>query len=99
MAKKLTIKTKLSPKPAEGPPEKLNLIKGVKTYPRSYRWRKYDLDLIDSLVQKTQGLTNLHVNVTGLLRGALLLASKKKPEKLVEIIAEAERLSVISKAK
>jgi hypothetical protein len=40
MSKKLGIKTKLkktsSPKKAT---EKLDLIKGVKTYPRSYRWR------------------------------------------------------------
>lgn len=99
MAKKLTIKTKLGAGPPDAPKERLNLVKDLKTYPRSYRWRKHDLDLINALVQKTRGISNLRVDATKLIRGALWIASKKKPEKLIEAIAEAERLSLISKKK
>ena len=98
--KKLNIKTKLSSiSSPEQATEKLDLIKKPKTYPRSYRWRKYDLEVIEDLIYKTKDLSAFKVDATKLIRGALYIASKKNPEKLLEDIMEAERKSLISRIK
>ncbi len=100
MAKKLGIKTKLTKLSSpEAATEKLNLIEGVKTYPRSYRWREYDLELIESLVDKVNSISSRRIDVTKILRGAICLADKKSPEKLLEAIMEAEKKSLISRLK
>lgn len=100
MAKKLGIKTKLTktPSPKETT-EKLDLIKGAKTYPRSYRWREYDIELIESLVEKVNSVSSRKIDATKVIRGALSLAEKKSPEKLIDAIMEAERNSLLSRFK
>ena len=98
--KKLSIKTKLQKVPSpENAAEKLNLVKRPKTYPRAYRWRHHDLEIIEDLIEKTNNLTNYKVDATKLIRGSLYIASKTKPEKLLNMIMEAERKSVISRVK
>jgi hypothetical protein len=100
MAKKLQIKTKLSDRDApEKTKEKLNLIKGDKTYPRSYRWRDYDLKLIESLVAKVNEVSNRKIDATKIIRGALFLADKKSAKQLLEAIMDAEKKSLISRIK
>lgn len=96
---KITLKSKLSrvssPKEAT---EDLNLLKKPKGWPRAYRWRPYDVELMEELVAKINAQGQyFKVDVTKLLRGALFLASKKKPEQLLEEIMTAERLSLASK--
>ena len=98
--KKLSIKTKLGQSPPSGDTaEKLNLVKKTKTYPRSYRWREYDLELIEDLILKTRDLSGYKVDATKLIRGALQIASKKSPEKLLEAIKNAELNSLTSRIK
>ena len=63
MGKKITrVKTKLSkvssPKEIT---EKLSLKKGMKSYPRSYRWREYDLTVIEDLIAKEAEINNSSV--------------------------------------
>jgi hypothetical protein len=100
MAKKLQIKTKLSDRDApEKTKEKLNLIKGDKAYPRSYRWRDYDLKLIESLVAKVNEVSNRKIDATKIIRGALFLADKKSAKQLLEAIMDAEKKSLISRIK
>jgi hypothetical protein len=100
MAKKLQIKTKLSDRDApEKAKEKLNLIKGDTTYPRSYRWRDYDLKLIESLVAKVNEVSNRKIDATKIIRGALFLADKKSAKQLLESIMDAEKNSLISRIK
>jgi hypothetical protein len=102
MAKKLQIKTKLSDRDAPEKSmerEKLNLVKGDKTYPRSYRWRDYDLKLIEGLVAKANEVSNRKMDATKIIRGALFLADKKNAKQLFEAIMEAEKNSLISRLK
>ena len=99
MAKKITgIKTKLSkvssPKEIT---EKLNLKKGIKTYPRSYRWREYDLTVIEDLIVKANTISPQKIDTTKLIRGALYLASKQTPQNILKAVSEAEKQSLISK--
>jgi hypothetical protein len=93
--KKLSIKSKLNINtPSDND---LNLIKKTSTYPKSYRWKKHDLEIIKSLVEQTNYVSkNYKVGAINLLRGALLLARKQKPEKLLKLIIEAEKESRIS---
>lgn len=100
MAKKLTMKTKLSEKQTpETPKEKLNLVKEDKTYPRSYRWREYDLELIDGLVGKVNKASQRKIDATKIIRGALYMANKRRAKQILEAIMEAEKNSLISKLK
>lgn len=99
MGKKITrVKTKLSkissPKEIT---EKLSLKKGMKTYPRSYRWREYDLTVIEDLIAKINVISPKKIDTTKLIRGALHLASKQKPKNLLIAVSEAEKQSLISK--
>lgn len=104
MAKKLTIrKSKLSKKEVtdneapEEPKEKLNLLKGEKSYPRSYRWRGYDLEMIEKLIKKANDVSRVKIDATKVLRGAMLLADKKSAKQLLEAIMDAEKKSILSK--
>jgi hypothetical protein len=100
MAKKLQIKTKLTDRDApEKPGEKLNLVKDDTTYPRSYRWRDYELKLIESLVAKVNEVSNKKIDATKIIRGALFLAGKKSATQLLEAIMDAEKKSLISRVK
>ena len=99
MGKKITrVKTKLSkvssPKEIT---EKLSLKKGMKTYPRSYRWREYDLTVIEDLSAKINAVTPQKIDITKLIRGALHLASKQTPKNVLKAIFEAEKQSFFSK--
>jgi hypothetical protein len=97
--KKLGVRTKLTVPDPEEETEKPGLVKGIKDYPRSYRWRAYDMNLIESLVSKVNKVSNRRVDATKVIRGALYLAEKRKPEKLLDAIMEAEKNSMISKYK
>ena len=99
MVKKITkVKTKLSKVSSpEGITEKLSLKKGIKTYPRSYRWREYDLTVIEDLSAKINAVTPQKIDITKLIRGALHLASKQTPKNVLEAIFEAEKRSLFSK--
>ncbi len=100
---KLSVKSKLSEKEVPGneaseePKEKLNLMKEDKTYPRSYRWRGYDLEMIEKMVEKVNGVSGRKIDATKVLRGAMLLADKKSAKQLLEAIMEAEKKSILSK--
>ncbi len=99
MGKKITgVKTKLSkvssPKEIT---EKLSLKKGMKTYPRSYRWREYDLTVIEDLIAKINVISPKKIDTTKLIRGALYLASKQTSKNVLKAISEAEKQSLISK--
>ncbi len=98
MAKKLEVKTKLakapSPQESEANP---NLLGDPKTYSRSYRWREYDMRLIEDLVIKANSVSSRRIDATKILRGALSLASKKSPEKLLKSVIEAEKKSLVSR--
>ena len=99
MVTKITkVKTKLSKVSSpEGITEKLSLKKGIKTYPRSYRWREYDLTVIEDLSAKINAVTPQKIDITKLIRGALHLASKQTPKNVLEAIFEAEKRSLFSK--
>lgn len=99
MVKKITkVKTKLSKVSSpEGITEKLSLKKGIKTYPRSYRWREYDLTVIEDLIAKINAVTPQKIDITKLIRGALYLASKQSPKNILKAIFEAEKRSLFSK--
>ncbi|KAF5416007.1 MAG: hypothetical protein C5S49_05195 [Candidatus Methanogaster sp.] len=99
MVKKITvIKTKLSKVSSpEEITEKLSLKKGIKTYPRSYRWREYDLNVIEDLIAKINAVTPQKIDITKLIRGALHLASKQTPKNILEAIFEAEKRSLFSR--
>lgn len=77
--------------------EDLGLIKKPPAYPQSYRWRKYDIEVIeDLLVQSREVSRSFKPKSINILRGALLLAQRQSPKKLLEIILEAERKSRLS---
>ena len=99
MAKKITkIKTKLSKiSSPEEITEKLSIKKGIKTYPRSYRWREYDLTVIEDLIAKINEVSPQKIDITKLIRGALYLASKQTPQNVLKAVSEAEKQSLISK--
>ena len=97
--KKLGVRTKLSLPDPDRETEKPGLVKGLKDYPRSYRWRAYDMNLIDALVTKVNQVSNRRVDATKVIRGALYLANKRTAEKLLDAIMEAEKNSMISKYK
>ena len=90
MAKKLQIKTKLTDRDAsEKPGEKLNLVKADTTYPRSYRWRDYELKLIESLVAKVNEVSNKKTSFVKYVKGVYgkgVKLSKKTHEKLETMI-------------
>ncbi len=90
------VKTKLTSPQEET--DKLSLVKKMKTYPRSYRWREYDLQAIDDLIAKAS-IGSYKVDATKLIRGALYLANKKSSEKLLDAILDAERKSLTSRVK
>jgi hypothetical protein len=96
MAKKLGIKTKLATPQAKEKTEKnkLNLLKDVKTYPRSYRWREYDLKVIENLLAKVNAVSSRKIDTTKLIRGALYIANTNKAEKLFNAVLEAEKNSM-----
>jgi len=97
---KSKIKTKLikTSSPHEAT-EELNIIKDIKTYPRSYRWREAEIELIDRVVEKVNTISKRKIDATKVIRGSLFLAEKKSPSKLIEAILEAEKKSIISKIK
>ncbi len=99
MTKKITrIKTKLSKVSSpEEITEKLGLKKGIKTYPRSYRWRESDLAVIEDLIVRVNAVTPKKIDITKLIRGALHLASKQTPKNVLKAIFEAEKQSFFSK--
>ena len=97
MAKKpLTVKTKLKrlDSPTEAKTESVGVIRDTKYYPRSYRWRDSDLELIGQLLEKINHLSPRKIDATKMLRGAMVLADKVKPEKLLDAVVEAERNSL-----
>lgn len=98
--KKLTVKTRLdkvaSPEQAR---EKLNLVKKPKTQLKSYIWREWELGLIEEMLAELSKVSSHYkVNASQLIRGALYIASKKKPEQLLDKVLEAERLSMLTKS-
>lgn len=103
MVKKLELKTRLtgtdSPQKTEAQDDSLNLVRKVKTCPRSYRWREYDVKVIEELTEKINQVSSQKIDTTKILRGALHLAKKQSPEKLIEAIFEAEKNAFISKYK
>jgi hypothetical protein len=103
MAKKLELKTKLtetdSPQKAETQDDNPNLVRKVRTYPRSYRWREYDMKVIEELTEKINQVSSQKMDATKILRGVLHLAKKQSPKKLIEAIFEAEKNAFISKYK
>lgn len=96
--KKLFIKSKLVANPsATEDSEGLRLIKKPSFYPKSYRWRKYDIEVIEDLLTQSREVSGtFKPNAINILRGALLLAQRQSPKKLLEIILEAERKSRLS---
>ena len=79
--------------------EELDIVKAVKTYPRSYRWREADLELIERIIAKVNSISTRKIDATKVIRGALFIAEKRSPDKLFEAIMEAEKISLISKLK
>ncbi len=79
--------------------EELDIVKTVKTYPRSYRWREADLELIERIIAKVNSISTRKIDATKVIRGSLFIAEKKSPHKLIEAIMEAEKKSLISKVK
>ena len=72
--------------------------KQKKDFPKSYRWRRYDLDLLNGLLRKVNEISpDRKIDATKLLRGALYFVSREKPEKLLKAIIEAEKKSFLSK--
>ena len=97
---KSKIKTKLTKtsSPHEAT-EELDIVKSIKTYPRSYRWREADLELIERIIAKVNSISTRKIDATKVIRGSLFVAEKKSPNKLIEAIMEAEKKSLISKVK
>lgn len=95
MAKQLTVKTKLQERasPSQAPVAR-RLLSTVKTYPRSYRWREQDVKLIDALMARVNGISGRRIDATKLIRGALHLAEKQQPERILQSIVEAESRSL-----
>ena len=79
-------------------PESLGLIKH-RDYPRSYRWREYDISILESLMERVNAVSSRKIDATKVLRGAMLLAEKQKPEKLFDAIMEAEKQSMLASYK
>ncbi len=82
--------------PTKVDPKKKSTKKTIKLT-QNFRWRPYDKLLIEELVDKINKVSAKKLSTIHLLRGALELARKKKPEKLLEEILEAEKKSIISK--
>jgi hypothetical protein len=78
--------------------ESLGLIKH-RDYPRSYRWREYDISVLESLMERVNSISARKIDATKVLRGAMLLAEKQKPEKLFDAIMEAEKQSMVASYK
>ncbi len=103
MAKKLQIKTKLFEEPSGSSPEnkkdkKLELIKDDKITTKIFRLREWDAKIFEDLIAKISKLSGgERIDATKLLRGALYLADKRKPEILLKGIMEAERHSLAYK--
>ena len=75
--------------------EKLGLKKDTKYYPKSYRWRSSDIEMIEKLVDRVNRTSNRKLDATKILRGALVVASKSKTEKLLNAIIQAEMNSIL----
>ena len=75
--------------------EKLGLKKDTKYYPKSYRWRSSDIEMIEMLVDKVNRTSNRKLDATKIIRGALVIASKSKTEKLLNAIVQAEMNSIL----
>lgn len=98
MKKPLKIKTKLSFETTKKESkEKLDLIKKENYHPRSYRWRKYDLELIEDLVERVNDVGEYKIDRVKILRGAIFLAHKKDPKAFLKCVLEAEKNSMLSK--
>ena len=110
MANKIALKTKLTakkPKPkapeasgkeqpkAQTQGQGIGLLQDTKTFPRSYRWREADLEMIERLRKVVNDNTPRKIDVTKILRGAMLLAEKAPIDRLLKAIAEAEANSLI----
>ena len=94
MSKKpLAVKTKLK-KRAEEPTQKVGLKKDIKLYPKSYRWREADLEMIRQLLERVNEVSARKIDATKLLRGTLTIAMEYHPEKLLEAIGRAESQSL-----
>ena len=74
---------------------KLGLKKDTKYYPKSYRWRSSDIEMIEMLVDKVNRTSNRKLDATKIIRGALVIASKSKTEKLLNAIVQAEMNSIL----
>jgi len=88
----------VEPETEEEKAESLGLIKH-RDYPRSYRWREYDISILESLMERVNAISARKIDATKVLRGAMLLAEKQKPEKLFDAIMEAEKQSMIASYK
>jgi hypothetical protein len=76
---------------AEKRPEKMQNPNPKKDFPKSYRWRRYDLDLLNELLRKVNKVSpDRKIDATKLLRGALYFVSREKPEKVLKAIIETE---------
>jgi hypothetical protein len=93
--KPLIVKTKLKKRPFQDKPaKKIGLKKAPKDYPKSYRWRESDLEMIRQLLERVNEVSPRKIDATKLLRGALALAMEYHPEKLLEAIGKAESRSL-----
>lgn len=99
----IAFKTKLQNRPSEKenkkptPVKKVGLLKDTKYYPKSYRWRAADIEMIEQLVNRINEVSYRKLDTTKVLRGALLVASQTKTEKLLSAISEAEKESIFKK--
>lgn len=90
--KKVALKDGLSEKDKS---EEIGLKKDTKYYPRSYRWRASDIEMIQSLVDRVNRSSNRKLDATKIIRGALVLASKAKTERLINAVIQAEIDSIL----
>ncbi len=99
----IAFKTKLQKRSSEksdkksAPPEKVGLLKDTKYYPKSYRWRAADIEMIQQLVNRINEVSSRKLDTTKVLRGALLVASQTNTNKLLDAISKAERESIFKK--
>lgn len=94
--KQLSVKTKLTKRTLQDEPvRKVGLIKDTKYYPKSYRWRESDLEMIRQLVERVNEASVRKIDTTKLLRGALTIAMECHSEKLLEAISRAESQSIV----
>lgn len=75
--------------------KKLGLKKDTKYYPKSYRWRSSDIEMIEKLVDRVNRTSNRKLDATKIIRGALVIASKAKTDRLLNAIVQAEMNSIM----